>query len=160
MSAIKNGNFIQADNEQYSTEIIDKNFNVALTDVIISEINESKGYLRVRINNTYKYYNFSLEEKKAQDVLPTRKLFLVKENGKYGYENNKGDRIVDCIYDDAMEQNEYGYCAVNQEGKWGVLKSNGSVLLKPSLDLNDYLYIDFISDWHLYNDLSLNVYTK
>ena len=160
MNAIKNGNFIQADNEQYSTEIIDKNFNVALTDVIISEINESKGYLRVRINNTYKYYNFSLEEKKAQDVLPTRTLFLVKENGKYGYENNKGDRIVDCIYDDAMEQNEYGYCAVNQEGKWGVLKSNGSVLLKPSLDLNDYLYIDFISDWHLYNDLSLNVYTK
>lgn len=160
MSCVKKGNFLIADNEQYSTEIIDKNFNVALSDVIVSEINESKGYLRVRINNTYKCYNFSLEEKKAQEILPTRSLFLYKENGKYGYENNKGDRIVDPIYDDAMEQNEYGYCAVNKGGVWGVLKSNGSVLLTPSVNLNDYLYIDFIADWHMYNDLSLNVYTK
>ena len=87
-------------------------------------------------------------------------LKLVKENGKFGYENNNGDRIVDCIYDDAMEQNEYGYCAVKKDGVWGVLKSNGTVLMKPSVNLDDYLYIDFISDWHMYNDLSLNVYTK
>ncbi len=160
MSSIKNGNFIQADNEQYATEIIDKNLKVVLTNVIISEINEEKGYIRVRLNDEYKYYNFNLEEKKAQDVLPTRTLFLVKENGKYGYENNKGERIVDCKYDDAMEQNEYGYCAVKKDGVWGVLKPNGSVLLEPSVNLDDYLYIDFISDWHLYKDLSLNCYTK
>ena len=160
MDYVSSGNFIEADNENYSTEIIDKNFKVVLSDVIITEINDEKGFFRVRINNSYKYYNFNLEEKKAQDVLPTRTLFLVKENGKYGYENNKGERIVDCIYDDAMEQNEYGYCAVKQGNKWGVLKSDGNVLLAPSIDMSSYLVIDFIADYHLYNDLSLNAYTK
>ena len=160
MSLIKNGNLIQADNEQYTTEIINKNFDVVLSNIIISEINEDKGYLRVRSNDEYKYYNFNLEEKTAKEVLPTRTLFLYKENGKYGYENNNGEKIVDAIYDDAKEQNEYGYCAVKKDGLWGVLKSDGAVLLKPSVNLNDYLYIDFIADWYMYNDLSLNVYTK
>jgi len=160
MNLVKNANFIEADNELYSTEIIDKNLNVVLRDVIITELNQEKGYFRVRMNNAYKYYNFHLEEKKAQDVLPTRTLFLVKENGKYGYENNKGEKVVDCKYDDAMEQNEYGYCAVKLNGKWGVLKSNGAVLMEPSLNLDEYLYIDFIGTWHMYKDISLNVYTK
>ena len=59
-----------------------------------------------------------------------------------------------------MQQNEYGYCAVKKDGVWGVLKSNGSVLLEPRVNLDDYLYIDFIADWYLYKDLSLNCYTK
>lgn len=160
MNYVKDANFIQADNEQFKTEIIDKNLNVVLTDIIISEINTEKGYLRVRIKNDYKYYNFNFEEKKAQDVLATRTLFLVKENGKYGYENNKGDKIVDCKYDDAKEQNEYGYCAVKQNGVWGVLKPNGSVLVEPSINLDSNLYIDFVGEWHLHENLNLNIYTK
>lgn len=160
MDYIKVGNFIQADNEQYKTEILDKNLNVVLSDVIISEINTQKGYLRIRQNDDYKYYNFNFEEKQPQEALPTRTLFLVKENGKYGYENNNGERIVDCIYDDAKEQNEYGYCAVKKDGVWGVLKSNGAILTEPKFNLDSSLYIDFIGEWHLHEDLSLNVYTK
>ena len=87
-------------------------------------------------------------------------MFLVKENGKYGYENKAGQRIVDCIYDDAKEQNAYGYCIVNKDGLWGVLKSDGTVILEPSVDLSENIYTDFIGTWHRYNDSSLNVYTK
>ena len=93
-------------------------------------------------------------------MLATNTLFLIKENGKYGYENKKGERIVDCIYDDAKEQNEFGYCAVKQDGLWGVLKADGTVIVKPSRDLENYLYIDFISEYHKINDLRLNAYTK
>ncbi len=160
MDYVKKGNFIQADNEQYKTEILDKNFNIVLSDIIISEINTEKGYLRIRQNDNYKYYNFNFEEKKTQEVLPTRTLFLVKEDGKYGYENNNGERIVDCKYDDAKEQNEYGYCAVKKDGVWGVLKPNGAVLVEPSINLDSNLYVDFIGEWHLHEDLSLNIYTK
>lgn len=160
MSYLKKANFIQADDEQYRTEILDSNFNTVLSDVIISEINTEKGYLRIRQGSEYKYYNFKFEEKKPKEILATRTLFLVKENGKYGYENEKGNRIVDCIYDDAMEQNEYGYCAVKKDGVWGALKANGSVVLEPKVDLENCLYIDFIGEWHLDKDLSLNIYTK
>lgn len=160
MDYVKSGNFIQADNEQAKTEIIDKNFQTVFSDIIISEINTEKGYLRIRQNDEYKYYNFNFEQKTPQEALPTRTLFLVKENGKYGYENNNGDRIVDCKYDDAKEQNEYGYCAVKKDGVWGVLKSNGAVIVEPNVNLDSNLYIDFIAEWHLYEDPILNIYTK
>lgn len=160
ISYIETADFFQAEKENFKTDIIDRNFEKVLTDIIISELNTDIGYLRVRDDKEYKYYNFKFEEKTNKEILSTNTLFLVKENGKYGYENKNGERIVDCIYDDAKEQNEFGYCAVKKDGKWGVLKSDGTVIVTPSRDLDEYLYIDFVSEWNRYNDLRLNVYTK
>ena len=127
---------------------------------IVSEINTQRNYIRLRVGEEYKYYNFKFEEKINKEILSTNTLFLVKENGKYGYENKNGERVVDCIYDDAKEQNEFGYCAVKKDGKWGTLKSDGTVVVNPTRNLEEYLYIDFIAEWNRYNDLRLNVYTK
>ena len=160
ISYIKTADFFKAEKQDYTTDIIDRTFNKVLSNVIISELNIEDGYLRVRSGNDYKYYNFKFEEKSNKEVLTRNTLFLVKENGKYGYENKNGERIVDCIYDDAKEQNQFGYCAVNKGGLWGALKSDGTVIVEPSRNLEDYLYIDFISEWNRYNDLSINVYTK
>lgn len=157
---IKEADFFEAENADFTTDIINRNFEVALKNIIVSDLNMEDGYLRVRENGDYKFYNLKLEEKTNKEVLTTNTLFLVKENGKYGYENKNGSRIVDCIYDDAKEQNEFGYCAVNKDGKWGTLGADGRVVLEPSVSLEDYLYIDFIGKWHRYKDLQLNVYTK
>lgn len=160
MEYIKRADFIQAENENFSTDIIDRDFKVALKDVIISELNLEDGYIRVREKDDYNYYNFKFEKKTNKDVLATNTLFLYKENGKYGYENKNGDRIVDPIYDDAKEQNKYGYCAVKKDGVWGCLKSDGTIVVKPSVNLDEYFYIDFVADWYLNKDIDLNVYTK
>ena len=160
ISYIKTADFFECEREDYKTDILDRNLNTTLENVIISELNIENGYLRVRENSDYKYYNFKFEEKTNKEMLPTNTLFLIKENGKFGYENKNGDRVVDCIYDDAKEQNEFGYCAVKKDGLWGSLKSDGTVVVKPSVNLDEYLYIDFIADWYRYNDLSLNIYTK
>ncbi len=158
ISYIKEANFFKAENADFTTDIIDSSFNIVLNNIIVSELNIDNGYLRIR--NSNEYYNLKLEEKTNKEILTTNTLFLVKENGKYGYENKAGKRVVDCIYDDAKEQNEFGYCAVNKDGKWGVLGANGSVIEDPNNDFNDYLYIDFIGSWHKHKDLKLNVYTK
>ena len=92
--------------------------------------------------------------------MPTHTLFMIKENGKYGYVNKNGEKIVDTIYDDAKEQNEYGYCAVKKDGVWGAIKSDGTLILEPTVNLDESLFIDFISKWHLYNNQNLNIYTK
>ena len=160
ISYIESADFFQAEKANYKTDIIDRNFKKVLVDIIISDLNIEKGYLRIRDNKDYKYYNFKFEEKTNKEILSTNTLFLVKENEKYGYENKNGERIVDCIYEEAKEQNEFGYCAVKKDGKWGALKSDGTVIVNPTRDLEQYLYIDFISDWNRYNDLRLNVYTK
>ena len=160
LSYIKSADFFEAEKVDYKTDIIDRNFKTVLEDIIISDLNVENGYLRVRKDNEYKYYNFKFEEKNNKEMLATNTLFLIKENCKYVYENKKGERIVDCIYDDAKEQNEFGSCAVKQDGLWGVLKADGTVIVKPSRDLENYLYIDFISEYHKINDLRLNAYTK
>ena len=152
--------FIEADNEELKTDIIDSSLNTVLSDVIISEVNKDKGYIRIREGEDYKYYNFKFEEKDSKDVLATNTIFLIKENGKYGYENKDGERIVDCIYDDATEQNELGYVAVKKDGIWGSLKSNGNIALEPSVNLDNNLYVNFINDWHIYEDANMNTYTK
>ena len=157
---IKEADIFEAEREDYKTDIIDRNFNVVLESIIVSELNIENGYMRIREDDEYSYYNFKLEEKTNKEVLGTNTLFLVKENGKYGYVNKDGDKIVDCIYDDATEQNEFGYCAVKKDGLWGAIKSDGTIIVKPSLNLDDYLYIDFISEWHRINDISINAYIK
>lgn len=160
MEYIKTADFIQAEKENYKTNLFDRELNVVLEDVIVSNLNLEDGYIRVRQGDEYNYYNFKFEKKTSREVLPTNTLFLVKENGKYGYENKNGERIVDCIYDDAKEQNRFGYCAVKKDGVWGALKSDGTVVVAPTLNLDEYLYIDFIGTWYLSKDLNLNVYTK
>ena len=116
--------------------------------------------MQVRENGEYKYYNLNIVEETNINALKTNTLFLSKNGDKYGYVNKDGELIVDYKYDDAREQNSYGYCAVKQNGLWGVLDSSGNVILEPSVNLDDNLYIEFISTWHLYDDLSLNIYVK
>lgn len=160
MSYIKTADFIQADDEYFQTDVFDRNFKLALDDVIISDLNLDDGYMRVRKDDEYSYYNFKFEEKTNLEVFATNTLFLVKEDGKYGYVNKNNEKIVDCIYDDAKEQNKYGYCAVKKDGLWGCLKSDGTVIVEPSINLDENLIIDFIETWHLDKDLDLNTYTK
>ena len=46
---------------------------------ILSEINITNGYMRIRIDNDYKYYNFKFEEKTNKEVLSTNTIFLDKK---------------------------------------------------------------------------------
>ena len=151
-------NFIEADKEDGNTDLLDTSFNVKVTG-IVSEINTSKGYVKVRADGEYKYYNFRLEERTAQDIFTTNTLFLSRQNGKYGYVNKEGIVVVDYIYDDATEQNDYGYVAVKKNGVWGALDQNGNVIVTPSYELTQNTVISFIGKWHLAPDLNANYYT-
>ena len=67
--------------------------------------------------------------------------------------------MVEYTYDDATEQNEYGYAAVKKDGKWGVINNKGEVIQEPTYNLDDYLIIDFIGKWHLGRDVNMNNYS-
>lgn len=153
----ENSDFIEADKTLTQTDVIDKDFNVRLTG-IISEVNTGDGYISIRIGEEQKYYNFKFEEKKSLDILKDNTLFLSKKDGKYGYTNKDGKVVVDYIYDDAKEQNEYGYCCVKQGNVWGVLNKDGNILKAPSVNLENNLVINFIGNWHLTEDLAMNYY--
>lgn len=69
-----------------------------------------------------------------------------------------GNVVVDYIYDDAKEQNNYGYCSVKKGNTWGSLNKDGNIALNPSVNLDSYLIVDFIDKWHLAEDLNLYYY--
>ena len=155
----KDTDFIEADVDTLQTEIYDKEMNLKITG-IISAVNTEKGYIYVREGEELKYYNFKFEEKEAKDFFTNHTLFLSKKDGKYGYKNANGDLTVDYIYDDAKEQNEYGFCAVKKGSVWGCLNKDGNIVLKACKDLEKNLLIDFIGVWHLAEDLNLYYYEK
>ena len=85
---------------------------------------------------------------------------LSKKDGKYGFVDKTGKVIVDYAYDDAMEQNDYGFVAVKKDNKWGSINSKGTVIQEPTYNLDDYLLINFIGRWHLGLDINMNYYNQ
>lgn len=156
---LSNIGILQAETKELESQLLDKDFNVKVTG-IITEINQDKNYIRVRQNDEYKYYNFKLEQKENTEILATNTIFLSKSNGKYGYVNEKGIVVVDYIYEDATEQNKYGYVAVKKDGKWGSLDAKGKVVAECTNTLENVLVVDFIGKWHLASDINANYYTK
>ena len=156
---IDNAGIIQAETENLESDLLDKEL-VVQTKGIITEINQAKNYFRIRKNGEYLYYNFRLEEKLNTEILGTNTLFLSKKDGKYGYVNEKGIVVVDYIYEDATEQNKYGYAAVKQNGKWGSIDSKGKIVQQCTLDLENSIIINFIANWHFASDVNANYYTK
>ena len=152
-------NLFLAEDAGYKTSIINDRFEVKLTG-ILSEINIDESYIRMRMNDEYKYYNLKGEEKTNTQILKDNTLFLSKKDGKYGYVDKKGNVVVEHIYDDATEQNQYGFAAVKSNGLWGSIDSNGKVIIEPKYNLESNLIINFIGKWHLGEDLNMNYYCE
>lgn len=113
-----------ADDSEYKTSIIDNQYNIKATG-ILSEINTDEEYIRMRVDDDYKYYNLKGEEISNIEALKNNTIFLSKKDGKYGFVDKKGKAITEYIYDDATEQNQYGYAAVKKDGLWGSIDKEG-----------------------------------
>ena len=148
-----------AESNNFKSSIIDTEFNIKLTG-ILSELNTKEGYMNLKMDDEYKYYNFKFEEKNPSELSLGKTLFLSKKDGKYGFTNKAGIVVVDYIYDDATEQNKYGYVAVKKDGLWGSINSEGKVIIEPTYNLDKNLLIDFIGKWHLGQDLNMNYYCE
>ena len=148
-----------AEDSEYNTSIINDIYDVKATG-ILSEVNNEDEYIRMRVNDNYKYYDFKGVETSNTKVLKDNTIFLDKKDGKYGYVDKKGNPITEYIYDDATEQNKYGFVAVKKDGVWGSLDKNGKEVIEPKYKLENNLKIDFIGKWHLGEDLNMNYYCE
>ena len=85
---------------------------------------------------------------------------MSKKDGKFGFVDKDGNVVVDYIYDDVTEQNDYGYAGIKKDGKWGSIDQKGTVIQEPRYNLDDYLQIDFVGRWHYGKDLNMNYYNQ
>ena len=127
---------------------------------IISEVSAEKSYIKVWTEEGYKYYNLEGQEISSKEVLTNSNLFLSKQNGKYGFVDKEGNVVVDYIYDDAMEQNKFGYIAVKKDGLWGSINKDGKIILDTKYNLDDNLWVDFIGEYHVGEDINMIYYTN
>ena len=146
-----------AENEDLTQTIIDSNFATKIVG-ILSELNIDNGYMKIKVDDGYKYYNFRFEEKNIKDIYINNKIFVSKKDGKYGFVDSKDATVVDYIYDDATELNDYGYAAIKKDGLWGAIDKDGNIIIEPTYNLDENLKIDFIGKWHLGMDLNMNYY--
>lgn len=135
----------------------DENFEEKISGKVL-EVNEAKGYIRVNVNDEYKYYNFKFEEKSASQILTSNTLFLSKKDGKYGFVKADGTVVIDYIYEDGTEQNASGYAGIKKDGLWGAININGKIVLEPTYNLDHNTKIDFVGTWHLCEDTNANYY--
>ncbi|MDO5557106.1 MAG: WG repeat-containing protein [Clostridia bacterium] len=150
---------VEAEKEDYTSDLIDKNFEIKLSG-IVCEVEENKGYIKMREDGEYKYYNFRFEQTESNKFLIENTLFLSKKDGKYGFVDKNGIVKVDYIYDDAIEQNKNGYAAIKKDGLWGSINQEGTVVVEPKYSLENNLVIDFIGEWHISEDINAGYYTK
>lgn len=148
-----------AEDENFNNDLLDSSYTVKQTGILV-ELNDEKEYIEMSQNGEYKYYNFKFEEKNVTDILSSNTLFLSKKDGKYGFVDKEGNVVVDYIYDDATEQNTYGYAGIKKDGKWGAIDNKGNVIQEPTYELEEYLKVDFIGRWHLGKDLNMNYYNQ
>ena len=76
---------------------------------MLIDFNQEEGYIKIKNQDDVKYYNFKFEEKQDTEIFANHTLFLKKKNGKYGFVDKQGNVVVDYQYDDATEQNDYGF---------------------------------------------------
>ena len=144
----KDADFIEAQKVETETIVFSSKLEEKFTGTVC-QVNTEKGFVKARIGTEYKYFNLKFEEKTNIELLTSNNLFLSKKDGKYGYVNKSGNVVVDYIYDDATEQNKYGYCAVKKDGVWGCIDKVGKEIVTPSINLDNNIFTDFVGKWHL-----------
>lgn len=151
----------------YELEGKDGNLNTILNSKleqistgIVNDVNYEKSYIKIWTEEGYSYCDLNGEKIASKDVLTGNNLFLSKQNNKYGFVDKNGNVVIDYIYDDAREQNEFGYISVKKDGLWGSINNKGNIICETKYNLDDNLLIDFIGEYHLGEDVNLMYYTN
>lgn len=152
----KQTEYVKGKNADNTYDYMTKNLSVKFT---AGEETVLNGFICIKNGSDIKYYNNKLEEKSNKDVYTANTLFIIKENGKYGFVDKDGKVVVEANYEDAREQNDYGYVAVKKDGKWGSLDQFGKVVIEPTYTIKDENNVDFIGRWHACADKNANYYT-
>ena len=111
-------------------------------------VESKKDYIKVYNNEEIRYFDKNGNELKNTQVYPNNKLFTKEENGKWGFVDNNGNKIVDYKYDQVTEFNEYGFAAIKQGEKWGAINDKGEEVIAPTYELKGEIEPVFIGKYY------------
>lgn len=114
-----------------TVELIDKNMNI-IASMNNGEIDIKNNYIQIYNQKDKKYFDFNGKEIPNIYGIDNQKLFARKQDDFWGFVDKNGDTKVDYIYDMVTEFNIYGYAGIKKDSKWGVINSEGIIILEPT----------------------------
>ena len=112
-----------------------------------AQVSIKDGYIKIYNDKDRKYFYYNGKEASSQEVIKNGKLFANKDENKWGFVNEKGQKIVENTYDFVTEFNKYGYAGIKKDGKWGVINQEGKVIQNPIYELSS-IEPDFIGKYY------------
>lgn len=136
ISKIGETNVVQAKNVTNNIiELFSKNMK-SLGEYKDAIVTERDNYIEVNYQDKTSYFDFNGRELKNTEIFKNNELFSIELNGKWGFKNKNEDVVIDCIYDEVTEFNEYGYAGIKKDNKWGVIATNNNIILEPTYEFN------------------------
>ena len=128
-------------------------YNAEITELVSAsnaEIKNIGDYIQITTSN--ESYFLTADGKKVDNktVYLDNQLFASKSGNKWGFVDLKDNTVVDFIYDEVTEVNEFGFAGVKRDKKWGIIDRNGNVVLEPVYELESVNPV-FIGKYYLNN---------
>lgn len=124
----------------------------SISNAIIENVDEK--YTMIYSDTDRIYIDKNGEIVDSVEVFKDRKLYAYKENGKWGFENKNGKKVVEATYDMVTELNKYGFAGICKDNKWGVIDENGKIIKEPTYELDLYYQPVFVGKYLLVLDES------
>lgn len=124
----------QNDNE--TTEIYSKEMK-KISSLANANVDKYTDYIKLFNDDETKYILKDGKEVKNTELFKDNKIFANEWNGKWGFVDASGNKVIDYKYDKVTEVNKYGFAGIEQNDKWGIIDSNGKIIVEPKYKLTD-----------------------
>lgn len=129
------------------TEIYSKNLE-KVEQMNNANIENKNEYIVLYNNKETKYVSKDGKKLNNTEVFENNKIFTKQQGKLFGFVDKNGNKILEFKYEDATEVNEYGYAGIKQNGKWGIIDSDGHIVLEPTYKLEDNKKPKFIDKYY------------
>lgn len=103
-------------------------------DILVMVQNE---YVKVFCNEGVKYFTAQGNEVSSEEIYKENNIIGFYENGKWGFKNRKNEIVVEAKYDRIVEINKSGFGGIKKDDLWGVIDSNGNIIVEPKFYIDD-----------------------
>ncbi len=158
IQAINDTKIIQlANSSDGNVEVADKDAKI-ITQMKGAVISKEGDYIILTNGTDRKYISIDGKEVSNKEVYSSNSLFASYVDGKWGFVDNMDNKKIDYQYDNVTEFNEYGFAGIFKDGKWGVIKQDGTMVLKPVYEMGTQLQPSFIGQYYRVDNNSGQVF--
>jgi hypothetical protein len=145
---IENTKMIQAKNASTNvTEIYSEEFK-KICEMQDATVENKDEYIIIKNEDSIKYISKEGNVLENKELFTNNNIFAKSKDGKWGFVDINGNKIVDFKYDKVTEVNQYGFAGIKLDGKWGVINNNGDIIVEPIYNLNNNEEPTFIGEYY------------